>query len=155
MLCVQVLLLGYYHWSSCTKQHAGYNPAAFDMLPPRSLHLGKLSCLLPTQNLVAVAFHGSLDSGVLRVSQTLGQLLIVTRGPKLEETKITQREEISTKSFKETHTFLSLVTCCYKAEDWNVKACWVQWCYFNVNMLLMLFCCCPFFFLRSKFSHTL
>lgn len=87
------------------------------MLPPRSLHLGKLSCLLPTQNLVAVAFHGSLDSGVLRVSQTLGQLLIVTWGPKLEETKITQREEISTKSFKETHTFLSLVTCCYKAED--------------------------------------
>lgn len=155
-LCVQALFPGYYHWSPCPKQHAGYNPAAFDLFPPSSLHLGKPSCLFSM--FFALAFHVSVDSGVLRVSQSPGQLLIVTWDPQLQEIKIIQRGEISANSFKETHTFLSLVTCCCKSQNWDLKACWVQWLHFNGNIFPELFGCSPpifFFFLRRKFSHTL
>ena len=159
MLYVQVLFPGYYHWSPCPKQHAGYNPAAFDLFPPSSLHLGKPSCLFSTHNLFALAFHVSVDSGVFRVSQSPGQLLIVTWDPQLQEIKIIQRGEISTKSFKETHTFLSLVTAAvnHRTEIWRLAgssystlmAAYSQSCL--AAALPFLF----FFFLRRKFSHTL
>lgn len=79
-------LLGYYQLSLRLKQRAVWNPATFRMLP-RSLHLGKLFCLIPTQSLVAVVFQDSVGIGVLSVSQTLGQLLTVTQGLQLQETK--------------------------------------------------------------------
>ena len=154
MLCVQVLLPGYYYWSSCPKQHIGYNPAALDLFPPSSLHLGKLCCLSSTQNLFALAFHVAIDSGVLWVSQSPGELLIVTRDPQLQEIQIIQRGEISTKSFKETHTFLSLVKCCCKSQNWDLKACWVQWLHLNGNIFPELFGCSPpiylFFFFPKE-----